>query len=77
MTAKDIANIEKRLVDAIAQKDTATMIECYRRAAAIYEATGDENSAAFFFTNAYVFALEAGSPHANELRGKLIALGRI
>ena len=37
----------------------------------------DTDAAGFYLTHAYVFALEAGSPVAEELRLELSVLGRI
>lgn len=50
------------------------------RIAALYAEAGQtatsEDEAAFFWTNGYIFALEAGLPLADRLHCELVRLGR-
>jgi hypothetical protein len=50
----------------------------YARGAALYESQGEVDAACFFWTQAYVFALDAGvGPLADAMRAKLASFGRI
>ncbi len=50
----------------------------YARSGALYERQGETNAACFFWTQAYIFALDAGAaPLAEAMRAKLLAFGRI
>ena len=68
MTALDDA-----LLAAHAAGDTAALITLYAEAA---DAAATPDSAAFYLTHAYVFALEAGHADAPTLHQRLIDAGR-
>ncbi|MFK7834792.1 MAG: hypothetical protein AB8B60_01100 [Sulfitobacter sp.] len=53
--------------------DTDALIRLYAQAA---EGADTSDSAAFYLTHAYVFALETGDARADGLREKLVAVGR-
>ncbi len=64
--------LEARILAAHADGDGAALVTLYSEAA---EAAGTSGAAAFFLTQAYVFALEAGLPEARPLRARLVAMG--
>jgi len=66
------AELDAALRDAHLAGDKARISALYAKAAQT-EPTADAR--AFFLTQAYVFALEIGSPEAACLRDALIALG--
>lgn len=68
-----MSTLEKALLAAHARGDGPEMVNLYQQAAA---ATDDEDQAAFFLTQAFVFALETGDPATATLRQSLIDLGR-
>lgn len=50
----------------------------YAEGGALYERQGETDAACFFWTQAYVFALDAGAaPLADAMRVKLQAFGRM
>jgi hypothetical protein len=67
------ADLDKALLDAHARKDGNALIELYHQAA--IQAKSD-TATGFFLTHAYVFALECGDPRADQLRVRLIDMGR-
>ncbi len=54
-------------------QDSARLAQLYHEAAMTAPTPGE---AAFLFTHAYVYALEAGLPLADKVRACLIELGR-
>ncbi|MEM6823980.1 MAG: hypothetical protein AAF566_02615 [Pseudomonadota bacterium] len=64
------------LVAAHAARDVDTLVLIYQGAAERAEACGDIDRACFFFTQAYVWALEAGHAAAPALHAWLVARGR-
>lgn len=66
-------DLDARLLDAHDRNDLSALIALYREAA---ECTADETARGFYLTHAHVFALEAGAPCADDLRARLIAMGR-
>ncbi|MEM7751831.1 MAG: hypothetical protein AAF230_00360 [Pseudomonadota bacterium] len=68
--------LDRALSDAVQAGDLPRVVRLYRDAAEMSEATGDVDRACFFYTHAWVFAMEAGDPMADELRAKLVAHGR-
>ena len=66
------AELDAALVAAHKIGDKSQIAALYADAAARETTPG---SKAFFLTQAYVFALEASSPLASELRDQLIELG--
>lgn len=67
-------DLQDRLLRAHARNDRAALITGYTQAA---EAQSDIDAACFFLTHAYVFALDAGDPRADDLRAKLARHGRV
>lgn len=65
--------LDAQLLAAHAARDTAALVDLYRRAA---QEAGDMQAQAFYLTHAHVFALELGHPQTDALRAELIALGR-
>lgn len=59
--------LNARLLAAHETGDAHTMAALYEQAAKGLENEGEEASAAFYYTQAYVFALEAGSQRAHWL----------
>lgn len=56
----------------------ACLAETYAKGAALYERQGETNAACFFWTQAYILALDAGVDRlADQLYGKLQARGRM
>lgn len=68
--------LEAALLDAHAKGDAAALARLYAEAGRLREAAGDEDAACFYWTHAYVFALETNAPEAGELRARLKARGR-
>ena len=68
---------EVEIVEAHSRRDHARLAALYRAAAEARLAQGAEGAAAFFFTQAYVLALDAGDEAAaTALHARLVALGR-
>jgi len=65
--------LEARLQAAHHSGDTEALIAVYQEAAAT---APDIDTACFFLTHAYVFALEAGDARAAALRAQFAAEGR-
>ena len=68
--------IDAALLDAHARGDNAALAGLYARAADMFEADGDTDSACFYLTQAYIFALEEGLPQQAELHKRLWLKGR-
>ena len=69
-------DLDADLLEAHGAGDLGRLVAGYAAAADIAEGAGDVNRAAFYLTHAWVFALEAGDPRANDLRARLVAHGR-
>ncbi|AHM05406.1 hypothetical protein roselon_03135 [Roseibacterium elongatum DSM 19469] len=65
------ARLDAALLSAHETDDRAALIRLYAEAAEV----SDSPAAAFYLTQAFVFALEAGDPRAQSLRATLVALG--
>jgi hypothetical protein len=65
--------LETRLQAAHEARDHTALIGLYTQAA---DGAPDDDTACFFLTHAYVFALEQGSDAAAALRARLVAQGR-
>lgn len=59
-----------------AARDCVRLTKIYDQAACEAERAGDTDRACFFWTHAYIWALEGGLDDAVRLRGKLAAFGR-
>lgn len=70
------AQLERELLEAHAAGDGLRTARLYAKAAAQADQSGDADRAGFFLTQAWIFALEAGDPLADELRARLVAQGR-
>lgn len=66
-------DLDAALLRAFEAGDGAAVARLYGRAG---DKCSSIDEACFFWTNAYVFALEAGIPEAAEFRAKLVAEGR-
>ena len=72
----DHGELDAALISAHMAGDREALVGLYHRAGLGEQAAGEIDAAAFFFTQAYVFALEAGDARAASLRERLIELGR-
>ncbi|SLN48575.1 hypothetical protein PSA7680_02505 [Pseudoruegeria aquimaris] len=70
-----LAEIEAALLAAHAARDGPALVGLYREAALLV-LPAESDRAAFYLTQAFIFALEAGDARAEELRARLHALGR-
>ncbi len=70
-----VDTLHERLLAAHASADFAALPRLYRMVADRAEESGDIQRACFFLTQAWVFALEAGSPMAGELEARLVVYG--
>jgi hypothetical protein len=70
--ALDGAALDGALLDAHARGDRAALVGLYAEAA---DRADEARAAAFFLTQAYVFALETGDARAPALRARLVELG--
>jgi len=68
--------LDGALLDAHSRNDQASLIELYEQAGLLQEKLGDKDSACFYFTHAYVFALEQGAEKAALLKDRLVHHGR-
>lgn len=72
----DEADLDSGLMAAFDAGDGAALIALYGAAGDLHAARGDVDAACFFWTQAYVFALDLGDARARHLRTALIAQGR-
>lgn len=70
------ARLDARLIAAHQAGDWVRLVDLYAEAGALADAAGDVDAACFYVTQAYVFALQADDPRANELHAVLKARGR-
>ena len=70
------ADLDARLLSAHAAGDGAALAALYAEAGDLMACGGDADAAGFYLTHAYVFALEAGLCVAEDLRLRLVAMGR-
>ena len=68
-----MSGLHDRLLAAHAAGDRASLIALYAEAA---DGERSEDAEAFFLTQSYVLALEAGHPLARDLRARLRRMGR-
>ncbi len=70
-------DLNARILAGHALGETGELSDLYNEAALKAEADGDIDRACFFYTHAYVFALDAGKYEAAaKLRSKLVFFGR-
>ena len=77
MPAPDRATLDTALRDAHHTGDAVRISALYGRAGDLFDAAGDIDAACFFYTQAYVFALEAGLRDAQIFNARLKARNRI
>ena len=65
--------LDAQMIKAHEAGDKAALVRLYTQAA---EAANDTDTACFYLTHAYVFALETGAPVAADLHGRLVRHGR-
>ncbi|MEP1443867.1 MAG: hypothetical protein ABJK39_12735 [Hyphomicrobiales bacterium] len=68
--------LDGALIDAHSRDDNEALIALYEQAGLASEKLGDEAGACFYFTHAYVFALEQGAPQAEQIKARLVGYGR-
>ncbi len=66
-------SLEADLLRAHADGNLPALVAGYLAAA---EAAEDDDTAGFYLTHAWVFALEAGDTRANDIKARLVAQGR-
>lgn len=69
--------IDAAIIAADKAQDPHALAALYGRAALGLEQNGDIDAACFFYTHAFVFALEAGSEAAKTYRAALLRHARI
>ena len=74
--SRDRAALDAALLDAHHRGDLGALVRLYDEAGTGAEAAGDPDAACFYWTHAYIFALEAGDPAALGLRDRLKGYGR-
>ena len=67
-------DLDAAILRAHAARDDAHLARLYARAADL--AADDTDTASFFLTQAYVYALASGAPEARELNARLVSLNR-
>ena len=68
--------LDQALKDAHARRDAQLIAELFGKAGDREAACGNDDAACFFWTNGYVWALEAGAEMAGPLHQKLCEKGR-
>lgn len=68
-----MSDLDARLLAAHEAQDSDALITLYSLAAA---QAGDIDTACFYLTHAYIFALDRGDIRASDLRAQLVAHGR-
>lgn len=68
--------LDQKLLVAHAECDLPALVDLYQLAADEAFAAGQEESGGFYLTHAWIFALEAGLPIADNLNQRLVTLGR-
>lgn len=70
------AHLDDFLIDAHRRQDLRALVDGYTAAADLAAQDEDDVRHGFFLTQAWVFALEAHLPVAEELHRLLLAMGR-
>ncbi|MCA0870311.1 hypothetical protein LCL97_05720 [Seohaeicola saemankumensis] len=68
-----MSDLEARLLDAHMQSDKRSLVSLYTEAA---HQAPTPDAAAFFLTQAYVYALETAHEDCSVLNDRLVAMGR-
>jgi hypothetical protein len=66
-------DLDTRMITAHEANDRMALIKLYAEAA---DGANDLDASCFYLTHAYVFALEAGAPNAQDLHARLVRHGR-
>lgn len=74
--AAGLAAIDDKLLAAHARDDAFALTVLYGDAGDAVESSGDADAACFYFTQAYVYALEAGHELAARYKASLVRYGR-
>lgn len=72
----DYDRLNAKVLQAHSEKDNAALVKVYKGLGEEELAKGRELEGAFLLTQAYVYALEAGLPEADEIHKILVACGR-
>lgn len=72
----DSTQLDAALIAAHDAGDQAALVQLYRDAGEEREEAGDIDAACFYYTHAYVFALESGHEATGELLNRLVRYGR-
>ena len=70
------ADLHRRLIDAHERGEPDRLARLYRQAGDRAVGDGDEDAACFYYTHAYVFALQGGLEAAGEILAILKRYGR-
>jgi len=73
---KSLEMLEAALLAAHDKSDLQALVVLYRQAGEAKEQDGDLDAACFYYTHAFVFALETGHPDRHLLNSKLVGFGR-
>ncbi len=69
------ADLDRALLAAHAEVDKVALMRLYADAAERRARAGFGHAARYFWTQAYVWALDAGCPEAQDLHRRLVLLG--
>jgi len=70
-------SLNEKLIQAHQENNLTDLVNLYTRAADASEQAGDIDAACFYWTHAYVFALDVGSEQATDLHRRLLQYGRV
>ena len=70
-------SLNEKLLKAHEDENLTDLVELYTKAGNISEKAGDIDAACFYFTHAYVFALDAGLEQASDLHWRLFQYDRV
>ncbi len=71
-----LAALDGRILAAHARDDLTALAALYGQAAELLLQDGQIGAACFYYTHAYVFALDAGDKNAAHFKAKLVSFGR-
>lgn len=71
-----LAELDAALLDAHECGEAGELITLYRQAGDLMKAADNVDAACFYYTHAYVYALESGDRAADDLRDILVGYGR-
>lgn len=73
----EISNLNQEILAAHSQKDKALLSKLYGQAAGVWDERGDQDQAAFYFTHAWILALETDDPDLEHYMQRLAELNRV